>query len=702
MIRPAYILLLVFLGLNGLFFNLKAQDGPLVTTTWQMSVSPQSAKIGETVELIFKASIDDKWYMYSNDFDPNLGPMLTEFSFKNDPSYKALGKTKAIKPKKKFDDTWGGNVTYFVGRAEFRQKIKVLSKNLNIKGSISYQTCTDVDGKCIPYEQDFGFSPKDLSIMADASDNQASISASDTIIETNNLPADTAQSNVTAEVDSTTPKKEPEEFDDVAFGGESEAGSNSLWALGFLAFLSGLAALLTPCVFPMIPMTVSFFTSRSGSRVTAVLQALTYGFSIILIYTLIGVVVARFAGPEFANELATNPIPNAFFFIIFLVFAISFFGAFDITLPSNFVNAVDKQSDRGGYIGAFFMAFTLVLVSFSCTGPIASTVLIESANGEFWRPVVAMLGFSLAFALPFTLFAIFPSMLQALPKSGGWLNTVKVVLGFLELALAFKFLSMIDRVMHWGLLNRDIYLAIWIGIFFCMGIYLLGFIRLPHDSKSENLSVGRLLMAIFAWVAVVYMVPGLFGAPLNALSGYLPPLSSQEFVMGSAAAATENSEETETIKYGDMFEMPHGLKGYFDYKQALAAAKKANKPLLIDFTGHGCVNCQKMEETVWPVPSVLNQLKKDYVLVSLYVDERHELPEKEWVTGKDGKIKNTIGRVNSALQIEKFNQNAQPYYVLINPHDESVLLKPIGSQFDASLYARYLEAGTKAYKAQRP
>ncbi|TAF35222.1 MAG: DUF255 domain-containing protein [Cytophagales bacterium] len=668
-----------------------AQNAPLQTTTWESKVSTTKAKVGDEIELVFLASIIDDWYLYSTDFDPNLGPTITTFEFQKDPSYKLVGKIKPIKPKKKFDDTWGGEYTYFIKKAEFRQKIKILSPNLKVKTNVVYQTCTDIDGKCIQYEEDFYFDKKSLSIEGDVM-----ASTSDTAQAMPDTAADTSAS----EVQPTEPQKvEPinQNF------GEEETKSSSLWGLGLVAFLSGLAALLTPCVFPMIPMTVSFFTSRSSSRLTAILQALTYGFSIILIYTLIGVVVSRFAGPEFANELATNPIPNAIFFIIFLVFAISFFGAFDITLPSNFVNAVDKQSDRGGYLGAFFMAFTLVLVSFSCTGPIASTVLIESANGEFWRPVVAMLGFSLAFALPFTLFAIFPSMLQSLPKSGGWLNTVKVVLGFVELALAFKFLSMIDRVLHWELLNRDIYLAIWIAIFFCMGIYLFGFIRLPHDSKTETLSVGRLLMAISAWVAVVYMVPGLFGAPLNMLSGYLPPMSSQEFTLSASGSTTDSgkSNTISNVKYGDLFEMPHGLTGYYEYNEALKAAKAANKPLLIDFTGHGCVNCQKMEETVWSVPQVLNILKNDYIIVSLYVDARNELPEKEWVTGKDGKIKNTIGRVNAALQLEKFNQNAQPYYVLLDPRNEGLLVTPpIGSQFNPSIYAAYLKAGVDAYKSR--
>ena len=467
----------------------------------------------------------------------------------------------------------------------------------------------------------------------------------------------------------------------------------------YMAFLAGLAALITPCVFPMIPMTVSFFTGRSKKRSEGIRQAMIYGISIISIYTIAGTAVAAIQGPEFANWLATHWIPNVFFFLIFIVFALAFLGMFELTLPSSLVNKMDAKAEKGGLGGVFFMAFTLVLVSFSCTGPIVGSILISSAGGELVKPVLGMFSFGLAFAIPFTLFAIFPEWMQRLPKSGGWLNSVKVVLGFLELALAFKFLSIADLVYHWGILDRDIFLAIWIVIFSALGLYLLGKIRLPHDSKLDHISVPRLLLALVTFAFVVHMIPGLWGAPLKILSGYLPPITTQQFkIEGGIASGETPATSTEVIKYADLLKIPHGIPGYFDYDQALEAAKREGKPLLIDFTGHGCVNCRKMEENVWVDPQVLKRLKEDFVMVALYIDERLELPESEWYTSSyDGKVKKTLGKQNADFQITRFNNNAQPYYVILD-HNEELLAKPRGYNTDVSGFIEFLDGAKREFE----
>lgn len=487
---------------------------------------------------------------------------------------------------------------------------------------------------------------------------------------------------------------------------EPVTGEDGLWAFMLVAFGSGLVALLTPCVFPMVPMTVSFFTGSSGSRGQAVLKALVYGLSIIAIYTLIGTVVAKLFGADGANFISTHWLPNLLFFAIFLLFAMSFFGMFEITLPSSWLTKVDAQADKGGWVGVFFMAFTLALVSFSCTGPIVGSILVASAGGETIRPVAGMFGFSLAFALPFTLFAVFPSWLSSLPRSGGWLNSVKVVLGFIELALALKFLSVADQVYHWGILDREVYIALWIVIFTLMGFYLLGKLKFSHDSDLPYLSVPRLFLAIATFGFVVYLIPGLFGAPLKALAGYLPPQSTHDFDLNSTirensgGAITVADQLCDQPTYGDIFELPHGLQGYFDLEQAKACAAEQGKPIFIDFTGHGCVNCREMEANVWSDPAVLQRLRENYVIVALYVDDKTELPEKAWYTSSyDNKEKITIGKQNADYQITKFNVNAQPYYVLMDAQ-ENVLVKPIAYDLSVENFVSFLDAGVASYKAR--
>ncbi len=495
-----------------------------------------------------------------------------------------------------------------------------------------------------------------------------------------------------------------------------------LWTFLLLSFGAGLAALLTPCVFPMVPLTVSFFSPEGrrerhgvvnlgngqtkGRHKGGIRRAVLYGLFIILIYVLAGTVVAQVNGPGFANWLSTHWLPNIFFFLVFLVFALSFLGMFELTLPSRLVNRMDRMgTKKNGWMGIFFMAFTLVLVSFSCTGPIVGSVLVLSAGGEILKPIIGMFGFSLALALPFGLFAAFPGWMARLPKSGGWLQEVKVVLGFLELALALKFLSIADQVYHWRILDREVYLALWITIFGLLGLYLLGNLSLKHDNEKRGTNVPKLLMAIVTLSFAMYMVPGLFGAPLMALSGYLPPMATQEFVMenntspaGVITDAFERTGETcpEPI-YTDMLTLPYGLEGYFDLEQAKQCASIRDKPIFIDFTGHGCVNCREMEARVWSDERVLEILRNDYVVLALYVDEKTELPKGTHYTSTyDGKVKRTMGRQNMDFQITRFNNNAQPFYVLMDK-EENQLAGPRSYDLDVDNFIAFLKEGTKNY-----
>lgn len=719
-----------------LLFAFSAVAQVLKPATWSYDVSKKQVETGDEVELIFNVRIDKDWYLYSSDFDPDLGPMVTEFKFAKHPSYELVGKIMPVKPKKKYDDLWGGEYTYFVGTAQFRQKIRVLKPELVVKGTYEYQVCTDVDGRCIPFDDDFTFTNKQIQVTGSAvaptvntapagkkaeetikqeaqpTINKQSPDLSTSLTDTALSPA-FAKGN--APIDTITAPEEKETISPAAEEislTDPATDADDLWTFMLVAFGSGLVALLTPCVFPMVPMTVSFFTGSSRSRGQAIIKALVYGLSIIAIYTIIGTIVARLFGADGANFISTHWFPNVLFFLIFLLFAMSFFGMFEITLPSSWLTKVDAQADRGGWIGVFFMAFTLALVSFSCTGPIVGSILVASAGGETIRPIMGMFGFSLAFALPFTLFAIFPSWLSSLPKSGGWLNSVKVVLGFIELALALKFLSVADQVYHWGILDREVYLALWIVIFTLMGFYLLGKLKFSHDSDLKYISVPRLFFAIVTFGFVIYLIPGMFGAPLRALSGYLPPQTTQDFdinkiVMQNAGGsnttvlAANTSELCEPPKYADFLHLPHGLQGYFDLEQAKKCAAEQGKPIFIDFTGHGCVNCREMEQNVWSDPAVLKRLREDYVVLALYVDDRTELPESEWYTSTyDGKEKKTIGKKYADYQITKFNVNAQPYYVLMD-ENENVLVKPTAYNLNVDNFVKFLDAGVAAYKARQ-
>jgi thiol:disulfide interchange protein DsbD len=643
---------------------------------WKVEIQESTIAKGDTITVLFTAIIPQDWYMYSSDFDPNVGPIVTEFKFNESEQFRKLGNLEPIGQKKKYDELFEGEYTYFTKEAKFKQRFIVNLENPEINAMASYQMCSDVNGQCIPFESD-------ISVLGNVPKKPLEIATSDT--------------------DASVPMV-LKAFDNDFKSTETEGhGFSFLLTFFLLSFGAGLVALLTPCVFPMIPMTVSFFTKSNSSRKKGIAQAILYGISIIAIYTIVGTLFSVLFGADFANFLSTHWIPNLFFFAIFVLFALSFFGLFEIRLPYKFVNKMDSQSNKSGLLGIFFMAFTLVLVSFSCTGPIVGTILLQAASGETIQPIVGMLGFSLAFALPFTLFAIFPNWLKSMPKSGGWMNTVKVVLGFVELALALKFLSIVDQVYHWNMLNRDVYLAIWIVIFAFLGFYLLGKITFPHEEKPKSTSAGRVISALLVFSFVIYLIPGMVGAPLKALAGYMPPLSSQSFVMNSPQVSnlsnsTPEISECSAPKYGNMLELPYGIQGYFDYEQALACAKKQNKPLFIDFTGHGCVNCREMEAAVWSDPKVLKKLKEDYVVVALYVDEKTELPENEWyVSAYDERIKKTIGGQNLDFMIQKLNANAQPYYTLTDTKG-SLLSAPKGYDLNVASFVEFLDNGLKEFE----
>jgi thiol:disulfide interchange protein len=663
---------------------------------WTTTTSTESAKIGEDIELIFKATIDNNWYLYSTEFDCEDGPIKTNFTFKPDASYQLVGGIKAINPIDKHDKIFECDLKIFKGTAEFRQRIKVLKAKLTISGEYEYQVCTELTGQCVPGNGEFLFDKIKV-------EGKKSEDGSQKIEDNPKLKIQDSSSQFPVS-GSESPQPVTGNLEPATILGpildssliKDQTNGQSLWGFFLLSFLAGLAALLTPCVFPMIPMTVSFFTGR-GTK----FQALMYGLSIIVIYTVIGAVLAPLMGPETANHLSTEWIPNLIFFIVFIVFGLSFLGLFDITLPNAFINKVDQQAEKGGLMGVFFMAFTLVLVSFSCTGPLVGSILVSSAGGEFIKPIVGMFAFASAFAIPFTLFAFFPSWLKSLPKSGGWLNTVKVVLGFIEIALAFKFLSIADQAFHWRILDREINLAIWIVIVALIGIYLMKGFRMSgdtgKDAEDKTVSVLRVSLAIVTFSFLVYLIPGMWGAPLKALAGYLPPVSTHDFDLISDKSKT--TEICDVPKYSEFLHLPHGINGYFDYRQAIACARQQSKPLFIDFTGHGCTNCREMEARVWSDPQVLQRLKNDFVVVALYVDDKTELPENAWYTSKyDNKIKKTIGKQNADLQITNLNNNAQPFYVLVGT-DEKVLVSPKPYDLNPENFVKFLEEGKAKFKA---
>ena len=613
-------------------------------------------------QLVINAYIQEHWHLYSQEL-PEGGALPTVFKFENAGNeYELIGKTSESESVTEYDNVFEMDLTYFSNSATFTQNIKVTDSSLgSISAKVEYQACDDK--ACIFQTEDFEFIINEDAI-ADSS-------------------------NQIAEKDALSDDEE-----ELAVNNPEE--KRSFWGIFIVAFLSGFAALLTPCVFPMIPMTVSFFTKQSKSRAAGIRNAIFYGISIVVIYVLLGSLVTLIFGADSLNALSTNVWFNIIFFILLVVFAVSFMGAFEIVLPSSWGTKIDSKADKGGLIGIFFMALALAIVSFSCTGPIVGTLLVEAASKGGIAPIVGMFGFSLAIALPFGLFAAFPGWLNTLPKSGGWLNTVKVTLGFLELALAFKFLSNADLVLQLHILEREIFLAIWIAIFGMLALYLFGKIRLPHDSKVDHISVGRLITGLVALIFTIYLIPGLWGAPLKIISGFPPPMQYSESPDGigasSAGVATFTGSLPEGAKYG-----PHDIVSFHEYEDGLEYAKQNDLPVLIDFTGHACVNCRKMEERVWSEPQILEVLKNDVVLVSLYVDDKRKLPESEqYVSETTGKEIESIGNKWSDFQITRYKANAQPYYVLID-HNEEKLIAPSAYEPDADEYYNWLKKGIENF-----
>lgn len=639
------------------------------------SAASTDFKVGDEVELIFKATIDKNWYIYTLGFDPDCGPLPISITLQPDPSFELAGELRAINDKLKHDKIFDCDVRLFEGSGEFRQKVKILKAGATIKGSYEGQVCSETEGKCVIYDGDF-------TIAGEAGLTTAPVTLP--------IPTDTTRPGDGSSLSG--PK-----LDQSILDGESSINDDSFLGYLLFAFVLGLTSLITPCVFPMIPMTVTFFLRDNQSKRQGVKKALLFGVSIILIYTLAGTAFAVALGADGLNALATHWAPNLFVFVIFIVFALSFFGLFEITAPYQLVNKADQQAEKGGIVGIFFMAATLVLVSFSCTIPIVGNVIVMAAGGQILKPVLAMFFYSLAFAIPFTLFAFFPEWIKSMPKSGGWLNAVKVTLGFLELALCLKFFSIADQAYHWGLLDRDINIALWIVVFTFLGFYLLGKIPMKGDTPVQQLSVPRLMLAILTFSFVIYITPGLWGAPLKSLAGYLPPMYTHDF---NLLAATEKEPQAgcETPRFAEFLHLPHGLSGFFDYKQALACAREQGKPLFIDFTGHGCTNCREMEAVVWSDPQVLTRLQNDFVVVALYVDDKTELPESEWYTSsQDGKVKKTIGKQNADLQIANLENNAQPFYVLLG-EDERVLAWPYDYDRSVENFVAFLERGKRKYR----
>lgn len=634
--------------------------------TQPVSWSISSNDLGDNqYEIVLTAEIETSWHIY--DLGPYQGgPNPTALTFELSEEYELIGEPYIkSQVKRGYDEAFEMEIGTCDSPVIVAQKIKRVSEyETIIKVTVEWQACNH--GSCIPPEEEL------LKITLAGEKNPAVVQSVDN------------QKVAKQDASMTTPKKK-----------------SSLWAVILEAILWGFVALATPCVFPMVPMTVSFFlkSGQNKSKRRGRFLAAFYGLSIVGLYTLpiaLIILITYLVGgnaitADIFNWLSTHWLPNIIFFLVFMVFAASFFGAFEIVLPSKLVNSSDKNSDKGGLAGVFFMALTLVLVSFSCTGPIVGTVLIKSTSGEIWEPIITMLAFSIAFALPFTLFAFVPSLLKNLPKSGGWLNTVKVVLGFVELALGMKFLSVADQTYHWGLLNRELYLAIWIVIFSLLGLYLLGKLRFAHDTPSDHISVKRLFGAIISFAFVVYMIPGMWGAPLKALSGYLPPITTQEFVITNNPAPVVAQDNGEIVKpkYSEFLHLPHNLVGFFDYDEALAYSKKVGKPLFVDFTGHGCVNCREMEMRVWSDPRVLNLLREKFVIVALYADDKKVVDKEDWVTLDDGKVLKTLGKINSEFARRKFNVNAQPFYAILGPDEEPIATR--GYNLDVEGFIEFLE-----------
>jgi thiol:disulfide interchange protein DsbD len=639
-------------------------------------------------ELVFTANIENKWHLYSQHINGE-GPVPTTFTFKPSADYELVGTVKeASKGEKKFDENFGFELLLYSHQAVFVQKIKAKNtKPATIVGSIKFMCCDD--RRCLPPKDvDFSFNIPAQKIAEEEKTPAARVTTpepiiSDVSVSNKQDSAVKAAAPVVSSVAAADADKEPE----------------TVWGFFFYALLMGLLGVLTPCVYPMIPMTVSFFMRSGGNRSKGILLGLIFGLSIVAIYTLIGVLVSlSILGADVGNVLSTHWIPNTLFFLLFIIFAASFFGMFEMVLPSSLVNKIDQKADKGGYVGAFFMALTLVIVSFSCTGPIVGKLLIEASRGLSIKPIAGMFGYSLAFALPFTLFALFPSMMKSLPKSGGWLNAVKVVLGFFVAAFSLTFVVSMDQTYHLNLLSRDMFLIIWIVLSFLLGMYLLGKLKLAHDSDLPYIGVPRLFMAIIAFSFSLYLFTGLLGSPLKSIGWILPPQEASVQTIKTKVSDSLPSTLCNTPKYADFLHLSNGLNGYFDLSEAIACAKAQNKPVFLDIKGHSCKNCKKMETEVWTDSRVMEMLSSKFVIVALYVDEKYELPQAEWITSSfDGKIKTTIGDKNLDYEITRFGTNTQPLYAVLD-HNGNPLNGTMGLNTDVGVFLKFLQQGEQRFR----
>ena len=683
-------LLLLLSGSYSSFSNTPQIERPV---KWSFTIEQK----GNEATLLLKAKIDKPWHLYSQDIGPG-GPIPTSFKFTPNANYSLVGKVTEPKAEEIMDPNFDMKVKFFEESVIFKQKVKLNSdKSFKIEGSLEFMSCNDK--MCLPPDEvefSFAVSGNKVNVVTNVENNTTKepekiikidstvkilINGNDTVVQTSSsIPPSTIISGKIPE-----PSADTKILESGCGEGAGKANADlSILGIFLAGMVGGFLALLTPCVFPMIPLTVSFFTKRSPTRQKGLANALIYAASIILIYVTLGFIITVTLGSDKLNEMASSAFFNILFFVIFFIFSLSFFGAFEITLPSSWVNKADSASDKGGLIGIFFMAFTLSLVSFSCTGPIIGTLLVEAAHGRsYLGPIAGMTGFSFALALPFALFAMFPGWLNSLPKSGGWLNSVKVTLGFLELALAMKFLSNVDLAYHWGILKRELFISIWIVIFGLMGLYLIGKIRFSHDSETKHVSIGRLISGILALTFMIYLIPGLWGAPLRMISGFPPPEFYKEWVQ----PGEKNG--------GDC---PHNLNCYHDYEAGMEYARQTGKPVMIDFTGWSCVNCRKMEDNVWSQPTVLKKLTNDYVLISLYVDDKTPLPiDQQYVSPFSGKKIKTTGNRWSDLQSKIFQTNSQPYYVLLD-HNGKLLANPRGYTPDVDTYSKFLDEGMCRFK----